>query len=173
MSNLILTNAFRFLGLLLVQVLILKRIGIGWDNFPYLHVHLYPLFVLLLPLRTPKPLVMILAFVMGLSVDFFYDSLGVHASALVFMGFMRSFVLARLEPRGGYNTNFSPTKQRMGLPWFLRYASLLLAGHIFFYFSVEAFTFVYIVDIALKSLFTFAASLAFIVIYMFIFNPLD
>ena len=173
MSNLVLTNLFRFLGLWAIQVLVLKRIGLGWESFPYLHVILYPLFIILLPLRTPKPAVLLLAFLLGICVDIFYDSPGIHASALVFTGFIRSFVLSRLEPRGGYNVNFSPTKQRMGLPWFLRYASILLAAHMIFYFSVEAFTFVYIIDIFLKSVVSFFASMLFVIIYMFVFNPLD
>lgn len=173
MSNLVLNNIFRFLGLVALQVLILKRIGLGWDNAQYLHVLLYPLFILLLPLRTPKPAVMLLAFLLGITIDIFYDSPGIHASASVFIGFARSFVLKQLEPRGGYNVNFSPTRQRMGIEWFLRYASIMMAAHLFFYFSVEAFTFYYIVDILLKTLVSFVASMVFIIIYMFLFNPLD
>ena len=173
MSNLVLTNTFRFLGLLFLQVLILQRVGIGWTSFPYIHILLYPLFIILLPMRTPKAAVMLLAFLIGISVDLFYSSPGIHASASVFTGFIRSFILARLEPRGGYNVNFSPTKERMGLNWFLRYAGILMAAHLFFYFSVEAFTFVFFIDILIKTLVGFVISMMFIILFMFIFNPRD
>jgi len=97
----------------------------------------------------------------------------VHASASVFTAFCRPFVLYQLEPPGGYNINYSPTKSRQGLPWFLRYSGTLMLGHMFFYFSVEAFTFFYIVDILLKTFFGFIFSMIFVLIITFIFNPKD
>lgn len=173
MSNLILTNVFRFLGLVALQVLILKRVTFGWGDTQYLHILLYPLFLFLLPLRTPKAAVMLLGFLIGITVDMFYDSPGIHASAGVFTGYARIFILNRLEPRGKYNVNFSPTMQRMGTNWFLRYSGIMMALHLFFYFSVEAFTFAYIVDILLKTIFSWVGSMVFVLIFMFIFKPLD
>jgi hypothetical protein len=173
MNSIILVNILRFVGLLLLQGLVFKNIGVGWETFPYLHIIVFPLFILLLPLRTPKTLVIFLAFVLGISVDFLYDSLGVHASAAVFTGFVRSLVLKIMEPRGAYNMSYSPTIARMGLGWFVQYVSILMFAHIFFYFSVEAFTFVYIVDILIKTIVSFLASMVFIMIFQLLFNPLD
>ncbi len=173
MNNIIVVNVLRFLGLVLLQGLVFKNIGVGWESFPYLHIIVFPLFILLLPLRTPKTLVIFLAFVIGLSVDFLYDTLGVHASAAVFTGFIRSFLLKIFEPRGGYNMAHSPTIARMGLSWFVRYVSILMFAHVFFYCSVEAFTFVYIVDILIKTIVSFLASMVFIMIFQLLFNPLD
>ncbi len=173
MNRTILINIARFLGFGLAQVLVLKRITLWWDGFHYFQIFLYPLFVLLLPLRTPQQLVLFLAFVMGLSVDMFYDSAGLHASASVFMAAWRPFVLRQLEPRGGYNINFSPTKERMKMPWFLRYTSILIAIHLFFYFCVETFTFVYIGEILLKTICSFAISVFFVLMTMLILNPED
>ena len=173
MSNAILTNVFRFLLLLILQVFVFKQVTLGHEYLRIFQVLAYPLFILLLPFRTPRYLVILLGFVMGLSVDIFYDSPGIHASALVFMAFLRDWVLRWMEPKGGYNINFSPTKERMGLSWFFQYASILLGFHLFFYFSVEAFTFVYIIDIIQKTIGSFIVSLAIIMIIQFIFNPLD
>ncbi len=173
MSSAILTNVFRFILLLLLQVFVFKQMTLGHEYLRVFQVLVYPLFILLLPFRTPRYLVILLGFVMGLAVDIFYDSPGVHASALVFMAFVRDWVLSWMEPKGGYNLNFSPTKERMGLGWFFQYTSILLACHLFFYFSVEAFTFVYIIDIIQKTVASFVVSLAVIMIMQFIFNPLD
>ncbi|MBI1227474.1 MAG: hypothetical protein GC192_19740 [Bacteroidetes bacterium] len=173
MNSIILVNSLRFVGLLLLQGLVFKNIGVGWESFPYLHIIVFPLFILLLPLRTPKTLVILLAFLLGISVDFLYDTLGVHASAAVFTGFIRSLVLKMLEPRGAYNMSYSPTIARMGLGWFVQYVSILMFAHIFFYYSVEAFTFVYIADILLKTIVSFLASMVFIMIFQLLFNPLD
>ena len=173
MNSIIVVNILRFVGLLLLQGLVFKNIGVGWESFPYLHIIVFPLFILLLPLRTPKTLVIFLAFVIGISVDFLYDTLGVHASAAVFTGFVRSLVLKMLEPRGAYNMSYSPTIARMGLGWFVQYVSILMFAHIFFYYSVEAFTFVYIVDILIKTFVSFFASMVFIMIFQLLLNPLD
>ncbi|MCB0519699.1 MAG: hypothetical protein H6577_08855 [Lewinellaceae bacterium] len=173
MNSVIVANVFRFFGLALLQGLVFQNVGAGWESFPYLHVIVYPIFILLLPLRTPRALIILLGFTIGFTVDIFYDSLGVHASAAVFTAFVRSVVLQFMEPRGGYNVNYSPTAARMGMGWFLRYSAILMFIHLFFYFSVEAFTFVYIVDILLKTIVSFILSMLFIIIYQVLFNPLD
>jgi len=173
MSSSIINNGFRFVILLLFQVLILKRISVGWEGYLYINILLYPLFILLLPFRTPTPVVILLGFLMGLSVDLFYITPGVNAGASVFTSFVRGFILNQLEPRGGYNINYSPTKARMGSGWFFQYAAILMLAHLFFYFSVEVFTYVYIVDILLKTFYSFIFSGLFIIIIMFIFNPKD
>lgn len=173
MNSTITGNVLRFLGLVMIQGLVFKNIGTDWENFPYLHIIVFPVFILLLPLRTPGALIILLGFAIGITVDIFYNSLGLHASAAVFTAFIRPFVLRILEPRGGYNVNYSPTAARMGWGWFLRYSSILIFLHLFFYFSAEAFTFVYIVDILLKTVVSFVVSMIFLTIYQLVFNPID
>lgn len=171
MNRAVIAHIIRFIGILLVQGLVLKRFTVGWEDFPYVQILLYPIFIMLLPLRTPRPLVILTAFAMGMLVDLFYYTPGVHASASLFTAFIRPVILYRLEPRGGYTAAHAPNKEKMGWPWFLRYASFLLAFHLFFYFSVESFTFVYIVTILLKTIFSFIGSMVFMLIFMQLFNP--
>lgn len=172
-SSIIFANTFRFITLIALQVLILKQINLGGDNFNYISILIYPLFILLLPLRTPKAALLLMAFTLGITIDLFYDSLGVHASAAVFMAYIRTFILNQLEPRGGYNPNYSPTKKRMGFTWFFRYSGLLLFVHLLFYFTVETFNFALIGNILLKTATSFVASMLFIIMLMFIFDPTD
>lgn len=171
MSGLVITNVIRFFALLLVQGLVLKEFSPGVQSFNYIHVLLYPLFIILLPKRTPNSLVLLFSFFMGLSVDVFYDSPGVHASASVFSGLLRLIVIKNMEPRGGYSTNFIPTKAALGFRWFALYASWVMAGHLLFYFSVEAFNFAYFGTIMLRTVFSFIVSMGFLFAVMFIFNP--
>ena len=100
-----------------------------------------------------------------------YDTWGVHASASVFTAYIRSFVFRIFEPRGGYNINLSPTAKSLGPSWFFQYASAMMFLHLFFYFSVEAFTFVYIVDILLKTMISFIVSMMFLMVFELIFRP--
>ncbi len=173
MNSQIVANIVRFIVLVPLQGLVLRYIGADWEEFPYLHILLYPVFIMLLPLRTPQVLVMVIAFVAGLAVDAFYSTPGMHASAAVFMGFARTPVLRMLEPRSGYNVNHSPTAARLGLQWFLRYCAIMLGLYIFFYFSVEAFSFVYLADIFLKTIVSFIVSMIFVLIFQIIFNPVE
>ncbi len=171
MNSNLLSLSLRFVLLLLFQVLILKQFALGWGGTIYVHVFIYPLFFFLLPFNVQRWFAMILAFIMGLLIDMFYNSPGVHTSALVFTVFSRHYVLSWLSPRDGYKVNLTPTKDKMGSPWFFRYASILLLAHLFFYFSVEVFNFRFFGKIILKTLFSYAASIIFIMMIMIIFNP--
>ena len=171
MNNAVLTNVWRFLLLVLIQVLILKRIAPDYGLFIYMSVIIYPIFIMLLPIRTPHVLAIALGFLLGITIDFFYDSIGVHASATVFIAFVRPYILSALEPRGGYTVNQSPTKKSLGINWFMIYSGILLFLHLFFYFSVEVFTFVYIGEIILRSVFSFFISMFFVIAYQYILDP--
>lgn len=171
MSSNITRNIIRAVLLLLLQLLILKRIDISIGNFNYLHLLVYPLIIMLLPLKTPKIIVIVVSFILGLSIDMFYDSPGVHAGALVFIGYIRSFILKFLEPNEGYTAESTPTLFRMGVAWFLVYSSVLLITHHLIYFSLEAFSYVYLLEILLRTIFSFIGSLIILMIVMFITNP--
>ena len=139
----------------------------------FFHVIIYPLFIILLPLRIPHALLVFLGFIAGIVVDFFYESPGIHASAAVFMAFIRPTVLNIMSPSKGYNMNFSPTKARFGAAWFLPYAAAMMVIYLFFYFSVEIFTFYYIGQIMLRTICSFFLSMVFIIVIQFLFDPLD
>lgn len=173
MSKQFFSNFFRFIFLVLFQVLILRRLALEWPSFPYLNVLIYPLFLLLLPLGMIRWRQFVLAVLLGMTVDAFYDSPGVHTSASVFTMYLRPYVLSWLEPRGGYNVNYSPNKERMGFSWFLRYAGLLMLAHCLFYFTVDTFALVLWQTILIKTLFGYLFSMIAILIVIFILNPRD
>ena len=173
MTNAVPINIVRFIGLLVLQVMVLKPFSSGWEDLPYINFIVYPLFIILLPLRTPMPAALLSAFAMGILVDAAYDSWGVHAAASVLTAYVRPWPLKWMQPREGYNVNHSPTKKRMGLRWFLIYASTMMAFHLFVYYSLDAFSFVFIKAILLKTLYSFPLSMIFVMIVMYIFNPMD
>jgi hypothetical protein len=124
-------------------------------------------------LKTPKTVLLLIGFALGLIIDIFYDSLGVHASACVFTAFIRPLLLQLIEPRGGYPINVSPTKFHFGTRWFLLYSGIALFLHLLFYFSIEVFTFVYFLEIWLKTIFSFIFSFLTVLLYIFLLNPKD
>jgi hypothetical protein len=157
MERSITRNILRFGLLVLLQGLILHRINLGGSQFNYILIFIYPLFIVLLPIQIGRGLLILLAFLLGLSIDVFYDSPGLHASASVFTAFIRPFVLVSVQPRGGYKINALPNREQFGFNWFFRYCSILLVFHLFWYFLIEAFQ----------------LSQIFMVLYVLIFNPKD
>jgi len=152
-------------------VLVFQRVSLAWEGFNYISVIIYPIFIILLPHRTPHVLLVFLGFLLGISVDIFYNTPGVHASALVMTAYLRPFILKIFEPRGGYSQNQSPTKKLLGINTFAFYAGTMLVIHLLIYFSVQAFSFVYLGQILLRTIFSFFPSLIFIIIYQYIFDP--
>lgn len=174
MSNtIVLRNFLRAVFLLALQVLVLKQINIGGADFNYITIFLYPVFLMFLPMSTPVWLMMVIGFFYGYSIDFFSDSIGMHAAASVFTCYFRAPLLRLLEPPGGYKQGVSPTRNRMGFPWFLRYAGIFMLLHIFIFFSVEVFTLLYIDKILLYTLPSFVVSFIFVMIYSFLFDPVE
>ena len=89
LNNEFLLNTFRFLILVLTQVLLLDHI----DFLGYVNPYMYILFILVFPITGNKSLLIFLSFLLGLSIDFFGDSGGIHAAASVFIAFIRPLVL--------------------------------------------------------------------------------
>jgi hypothetical protein len=87
MSRIILINLIRFVMLVLLQVFLLKNITLYNLSTPYLYI----LFILLLPFETPNLVLFALAFVLGLTIDAFYDTPGLHA-ALAFTGTCKDII---------------------------------------------------------------------------------
>jgi hypothetical protein len=170
-NTLLLRNIFRFLFLLALQVLVLKRVEFA--DFNYITLFIYPIFLLYLPLRTPTGLMLLLGFFCGLLIDIFYNTVGLHIAACVFSGYIRNGLLAIIEPAGGYKEGVSPTKRRFGFFWFLRYSAIFLFLHILWFFSIEVFTPYYWQQIMVKTLFSFLASMIVVTIYSFVFDPVD
>lgn len=133
----IFNNIARFFVLILVQVLILNNIELSG----YINPYLYVLFIILLPIELPGWIVIITSFLIGLGVDMFSNSMGFHAAASVFVAFFRPFLLKRMSPREGYEPEVNIGVKKMGLKWFLTYASIMVLLHHFILFYIEIFRF--------------------------------
>ena len=163
-------NIVREIGLLLLHLLVLNRVDLGIGSFHYIHFLIYPFIILMLPVNTPKAVVLLASFVIGITVDMFYNSPGVHAAALVVTGYLRALILRFLAPYEGYTNKTSPTLVQTGFSWFISYTSVMMLIHCFAYFSFEAFTFVYFFDIFLNTIFTVIPSLVLFILLHLIFR---
>lgn len=167
-----LKHIIRALLILIVQVLILKRMSAG-SSWLWVHgdIFIYPVIILLLPIRLARQYVILIGFATGLLIDLFYDTVGVHALALTALSYARGLLLNFLEPRGGYTTVMTPTHHSMGLNWLLIYTSIAYFIFTLVYFTGEIFTFVYIGKILLKTIISFLLSMFVVMGYHMLFNP--
>ncbi|WP_040490712.1 hypothetical protein [Indibacter alkaliphilus] len=122
-----------FVLYLLLQVLLLKNMVIFSSAFCFLYV----LYILLLPIDIKSIPSMLIAFAMGLGVDLFYDTLGIHTASLVAVAFVRNPWLKVLTPTGGYDEGLMPSMLNMGFGWFLTYSLPLFLFHHLLFFYIE------------------------------------
>lgn len=164
-SSNLLTVGIHILIILAIQLLLLLNFSFSIGDRYSLSIYLYPLIIILLPLSTSKSIILLIAFFIGLFIDYFYQAFGVHSASLVFLAFIRPYILNVLEPRGGYRTDNLPTTKFYGLGWFLSYSAILLFIHLFVFFSLDAFSLVFIEKIVVNTLLSFIAS--FIILNMY------
>ena len=168
MINETIKNIFRFIFLVLFQVLILNNIQLSG----YLNPFLYVLFILMLPFQTADWLVLVLAFVLGISIDMFADTGGLHAASCVLMAFFRKPILKLISPRDGYDVVQKPTIQQFGFGWFFSYAGILVLVHHFFLFYIETFSFSEFLSTLFRVILSSIFTLTLIFISQFFFsNP--
>ena len=130
-------NVLRFVMLVLVQVLIFNNIEIGGYITPYIYI----MVIILLPFETPVSVSLILGFFLGLSIDIFTDTIGMHTASTVFIAFIRPYILSSFAPRDGYEPGTFPRVYYYGLPWFIKYAALIVLAHHLMLFYIEMFRF--------------------------------
>lgn len=123
--------------LLLLQGLLLDEVNLG----VYVNPYLYILFIIALPFETPNWLLMLSAFLMGIFLDTFSNTMGLHASASVFAAYIRPAVLRFMKPREGYETGKEPTMFSLGGAWFMYYAVIMIFLHHTWFFFLEFFRF--------------------------------
>ncbi|WP_430811353.1 MULTISPECIES: rod shape-determining protein MreD [unclassified Carboxylicivirga] len=127
---------FNFVFFTLVQVLVLNNIQLSGFVNPYLYI----IFIITLPFEIPGWLLLLFGFSSGMIIDIFSNTPGMHASATVFMSFVRPYVLRLFAPRDEYQPGTLPTMGYYGIGWFLRYSAILVFAHHLFLFFIEVFS---------------------------------
>ena len=125
-----------FISLVLIQVLVLNQVQFSGFVNPYIYI----LFVMLLPQNTPKYGVLILGFLMGLTIDIFSNSLGIHAAATTLIAFVRPGVIRTISNREEDRIEYPGLKQN-SFRWFLYYTIIMVSIHHLAFFFLEVFSF--------------------------------
>jgi hypothetical protein len=106
----------------------------------FFNPYVYILFVILLPLSTPRYAVLILGFFLGLVIDVFSNSLGIHSAATVFVAYARPLVIRIISNREDDKNDY-PGLHQNKLSWFISYVVTMVLLHHLILFYLEVYTF--------------------------------
>lgn len=160
-------HIIRFIALVLFQVLIVNHIRLGG----YVHPYIYLIFIMLLPINIQKWQLLLLGFFLGLSVDMFTGTLGLHAGATTLMAFCRPAILRLVSGHQKLENVTDPDLNQLGGPWFLRYTLCMVMVHHFALFFLESFSLRLIGQVLLRILLSVPVSIFLIMIILYIFKP--
>lgn len=165
--NEVVKNIIRFILFILVQQFVLNQI-------PMLHQfitpYIYFLFILWLPFNINRIVLMLLAFALGLTLDYFTHTPGLHAASCVLVAFLRSHILHLLVPQEKIEQSFSdPSAKSMGFVQYGIYVVLLTFAHHFYLVLIEWLQFGNFIYFITKVMATTAVSLLLILIAEMLF----
>lgn len=163
MINSFLRFGLIFILLVLAQILLFNNIQFSGYVNPYVYI----LFILLLPIEIPAALTLVLSFGIGIIIDFYSGSAGMHASASTLAGFVRPFVLRSVSPRDGYEPGAQPSMLSYGFRWFFIYSAVITLIHHAALFLIETFSVIDFFSTFLRAILSTAFSLTFILIIEF------
>lgn len=149
MNNIVIANIIRFIGLLLLQVLVLNHVNL----FGFINPLVYIVWIFLFPIKKNKSVFLILSFLLGLSIDFFSDSGGIHAASTLFIAFIRIPILNLVLGKSDFDYVLFNLRSIAFLKA-VSFITILTLIHHFVLFSLEYFSFNAILSILFNTLIT-------------------
>ena len=164
----------QFLFVMLFQVFILNYQPIN-DTITFLGIPsfiplLFPVLILLLPIRANYYVMMLYALVIGIGLDMFSNTPGMHASSLVFLAFLRPKILRLFFQQDEKKLGWArPTMYRLGFMPFLFYICISIVIHHLFYFMLQEWSLSNILYVLYKMIVSGILTVIMIFIGQFIF----
>lgn len=165
MNNLILTNSFRFIGLILLQVVVFNHINL----FGFINPMIYIAWVLLFPFRKNISFLLIFSFALGLSVDSFSDSGGINAAATVFIAFIRLPILKLVLNKSDFDY-YSFNLRAVSFSKALLFIAVLTIIHHLIVFSLAYFSFKDVISVISNALSTSVFTIILIILGITLFT---
>lgn len=158
MNNTTILNIVRFVVLVFFQVTVFNNIHLFGFVTPYPYI----LFILLYPINTNRHLFLIISFVLGLILDIFNNSGGVHTTACLTLAFVRENLL---KMSFGYSYEFHMMRitDKFSSELVTYIITSVLIHHTIL-ISLEVFNFNFILEILLR----IATSSAFSIFLIFL-----
>ena len=165
MNSALLANSARFLLLLLAQILLFNRI----DLFGFVNPYPYVLFIILYPVNGNKSGLLIASFFLGLLMDMFWNSGGVHAAACVVLAYYRPAIF---KFSFGLSYEYQTVKLNDVLtPERFSFILISVVIHHFVLFVLEVFSFNFLWDIFIRTLLSTLFTIITCIIIIYIIKP--
>ena len=165
MNSALLVNIFRFILLLAVQIIIFNNMNfLGYVSpFPYI------LFIILYPVNGNKSGLVVASFLLGLIMDMFSNSGGIHATACLVLAYFRPFIF---KFAFGLSYEYQTIKLNDVLtPERFSFILLSVVVHHFTLFLLEAFQFSLIFDILIRTLLSTVFTIIICIIIIYLIKP--
>lgn len=159
-------HIIRFVALVLFQVLVVNHIRLGG----FVHPYIYLIFILLLPINIPNWQLLLLGFGLGLSVDLFTGTPGLHAGATTLMAFCRPSILRLVSGHQKLENVVEPNLGQLDGVWFLRYTFCMVLVHHLALFFLESFSFHLILQVLLRIAISVPVSVFLVLIILYLFQ---
>ncbi len=165
MNSAVFINIARFILLLAGQILIFNNL----DFLGYINPYPYVLFIILYPVNGNKTGLLLASFFLGLTLDMFCNSGGVHAAASLLLAYYRPYIFK-------FSFGLSYEYQTVKLNDVLtmeRFSFLLIAVifHHFTLFLLEIFRFTYLFEILLKTIVSTLFTLLICILIIYLIKP--
>lgn len=165
MNSAVLSNIARFILLLVAQVLIFNNINF----FGYLNPFPYVLFIILYPVNGNKPALLLASFLLGIIMDMFCNSGGVHAAASITLAYLRpTFFRFAFGVSYEYQTvkiNDKLTPERFS------FILISTITHHFILFILETFRLNFFFNILIQTIFSTIFTIIVSIIIIYLFKP--
>lgn len=155
-----LKNIFRLAAFILIQVYVLNKI-------PHLHrfitPYIYYLFILWLPFSISRFWLLVIGFLLGLILDYFMMTPGLHAAACVLVAYARPFIISILTPKESSEFNHrEPSPRAMQWTPYAVYVFILTLLHHGYMIFLEWMDFGTFLDFLIKVVATTGISMLLI-----------
>jgi len=154
----------RFIILVLFQVLIGNHINFMGTINPYIYI----LFIIYFPVQNNRMLFLVISFFLGLCIDWFSDSGGIHAAAALTAAYIRPILL-----KSTFGTLYKNHNLKLNITELsskITYISLLTLTHHFVLFNLEIFSISRTIFVLEKTLFSSIFTIFLCVILSIIFS---
>ena len=165
MSKVTIRHIINFIVFISLQVLIFNNVFF----MGYINPYVYLMFLFLLPIsKKNQNLLLLIAFLTGIVMDAFQNSMGLHTFACVLVMYLKSPILLSLIPQLKNKTqnNIVFSINEFGLATTIIYTSILVFIHHFALFFIEAFQFD-LVNILLRTIASGLVTSILLIIFQF------
>lgn len=150
----------RYILVMLLQVLLLDQLQLWGACHPYLYI----LCLLMMPITLPHSVSMVIGAAVGLVMDIFCNSLGVHTAACILLMFIRPYLIGVIvNDKDRLNEQIS--LRAIGMEALIKYVVILVLIHHLTVFLLAAWSWTHIGFVLLETLVSSLITISLIIAY--------